>query len=1125
MAYEEPGVKVIQQLTLAAANIADATQAVTLVGELFELFDQASAGKYDAVSGAGTQSFSWPGKAATSIVDLAGVRKATAEPDSQLQEFAEYPLLFQLRDPVTGQIFDIDEISDVFSVDQSNFSVVQAASAATARVAGSTGTASRDGRLHIRLGGVVNAGVSVGDRIRVTNSPGTPTFDLRGDVTGFADDDITFQADGTAFKLNALTNAGATSIVATVTDASVTLPSSGTLRLDSGDNTELVSYSGVVAAGLVHTFTLVDATRVNHAANVDVQLLIRDTANVTVNDGVISALSGHVQSASMPFTPGDVGDRIVIWPEALQDNTGSVTGAGFKIDTGGLVLTSADVGKLATIWTDVGQLTAADGNLDLVAGQLSSAAGVFLATDLGKVIKIGTEYRRITAVNALSGPGVVTYSGTPLAGTGVTFIVYRDQRVRTITAVDVAGGGSDFWVDTAVTAGTGGLPVVIHRPEYRDVTSFSSSTDVVYSGSAINPDVGVGRHTPIRVFDERVTYEVMPDFDLLVSYRALNVSSVNDTLVVRKASDIAALGTVHKANTLLWAAQSALVAMGTEDTPVLLQTVKTFADGDETGFPEDKSEAAGYLAALEVLSATETPYFLVPLTRNAVVRDAFVSHVLAQSQPESKKERVCFLSYAMPMGDVESTTGLIAPGLTGGNKVISDPGRDFVSTHGLIPGNKVVITSPALYAGEYTIASGTDDDNLVLEGNNWRQDGAGAYLAEAKEFTVSDVSVGGQSGTGASFSAPVLGVVTVTGLTGMGAADVGRDLVVSAAGNGANVGSWPIVEFVGATSVKISHPAGVVDAASIAWSVTADNTARSVTADAWKDVEVGDYLLLGTQTRLITAVASGPGGVYTKVTYSGSSFSGNSGQTLSVLRTSPGVSFYANPLDKDEQASALAAISQSRGSRRVVHMWPDLVEQVTGTDSQGNEVREFVSSIFSAAAEAGRDSVLPPERSSTGSALGGFTGLKNSNKYFSISQLNVIAGGGWSILEQKEAGAPVKMRHLLTTDMSAVKNQELSFTKNVDNMAKVKRASTEPLLNDDNGRVNISVDLLTALAFPFQGIYEQFVRNNQLVRTAGKAPYKILSIRQDPLAPDCILEDVELNVPLPANRVVVTFII
>jgi hypothetical protein len=1120
MAYEEPGVKVIQQLTLAAANIAEATQAVTLVGELYELFESQSAGKYDAVSGAGAQSFSWPGKASTSIVDLAGVRKATAEPDSQLQEFAEFPLAFQLRDPVTSQVFDINEISDVFSVDQTNFSVVQSSSAAAARLSGATGTGSRANRLHVRLGGAVNAGVSVGDRVRVTNAPGSPTYDLRGDVTGFADDDVTFLADGSLFTNNALIAPGVTTLVATVTTAAAALPASGTLLVDTGSNSELVAYSGVVAVGLVHTFT-VAATKLAHAAGVSVVLQVQDTATVTVNNGVLSATSGHVQSATGGFT-GKIGARVVIWPEALQDNSGSVTGSGFKINTNDLALTSADVGKLATIWTDATPLTASDGNLDLVSGQLSSAGAGFLAADLGKVIKIGTEYRRITAFNSTS---VVSYSGTPLSGTSAAFTVFRDQQVRNILAVDVAGGGSDFWVDAAVTASGGNLPVVIHRPEYRDITSVVTDNDAVYGGGAINPDVGVGYHTPTRVFDERVTYAVMPDFDLLVSYRALNVSSVNDTLVIRKASDVSALGTVHKANTLLWAAQSALVAMGTEDTPVLLQTVKTFADGNETGFPEDKAETAGYLAALEILSASETPYFLVPLTRNAVVRDAFVSHVLAQSQPEAKKERCCYLSYAMPLGDVESTTGLIAPGLSGGNKIVSDPGRDFVSTYGLIAGNEVVITSPSAYAGSYVVASGTDDDQLVLEGDNWQQDSLGAYLNEAKEFTLADISVGGQSGSTASVSAPVLTVVTVTGLTGMSAADVGRALVVSSAANGANVGSFAIASFISASSVTIVNAAGVVEAGTIVWSLTADNTARSATANAWKDVEIGDYLLLGSQTRLITAVEAGPAGVFTKLTYGGSSFSGNSPQTASVLRSSPGVTFYAKPMSKDEQASALAGIGQSRGSRRVVNMWPDLVEQVTGTDTQGAEVREFVSSIFAAAAEAGRDSVLPPQRSSTGSALAGFTGLKNSNKYFNLGQLNTIAGGGWSILEQKEVGAAVKMRHLLTTDMSAVKNQELSFTKNVDNMAKVKRASTEPLLNDDNGRLNISQDLLTALAFPFQGIYESFVSSGQLVRTAGKAPYKILSIRQDPLSPDCILEDAELNVPLPANRVVVTFIL
>ena len=76
---------------------------------------------------------------------------------------------------------------------------------------------------------------------------------------------------------------------------------------------------------------------------------------------------------------------------------------------------------------------------------------------------------------------------------------------------------------------------------------------------------------------------------------------------------------------------------------------------------------------------------------------------------------------------------------------------------------------------------------------------------------------------------------------------------------------------------------------------------------------------------------------------------------------------------------------------------------------------------------------------------------------------------------------------------------------------------------------SITADFITTLAFPFQGIFESFVTSEQLVQTVidGSTipPFKILSIRQDPIQPDTILEDVELNVPLPANRVVVTFII
>ena len=117
----------------------------------------------------------------------------------------------------------------------------------------------------------------------------------------------------------------------------------------------------------------------------------------------------------------------------------------------------------------------------------------------------------------------------------------------------------------------------------------------------------------------------------------------------------------------------------------------------------------------------------------------------------------------------------------------------------------------------------------------------------------------------------------------------------------------------------------------------------------------------------------------------------------------------------------------------------------------------------------------------------------------------------------------MKMRHLMTTDRSTIQTQELAFTKNVDNMAKVKRASAEPLLNDDDGRVNITQQFLSALAFPLQGIMEYFVAQKQLVRLNNTAPYSILSLRVGD--DDEIVEDVEMNAPIPANRLTVTFIL
>jgi len=1160
MSYEEPGIKVIQQLQAAAANIQEAAQVLTIAGPLYEVFeDQLHSQAYDALSGAGAQTFTWPGKKTTSIVDLAGVRKSIAEVDSQLVEYAQYPLTWRLRDPSTSQVFDIDPLIDVNTISQTGFKIVEGAGAAVARSAGAVASAAKNRELHLETGGLVTAGVVADDRILVNSVPGS--------VTVVQDDNVAFLPDGRDLTVKTAVSAGAVSLIGTEVSTLATLPTSGQLLVGAGETLELVDYTGVPTGnGTAEVTFTVDPLIFDHAVDEDIKVVVKDAPALARTDGDLAAASGYVTSAAGGLT-GREGSRVVLWVEndlatdgaivipvvatgsmialakaALANNDRFTLGDGvnpaitFEFKTSGgfvpvsgrvtvdisgatdaasvavimrssintaspLAITAAgasatvsltnDVGGLmgnvditevlfAGTLTPVGMLGGLDGNVhgvqpgSLVAsyaqvgakltiwsqeaaeGMTALGTGTvatsvytdvgtpFAATDVGRFVHLtisATPY--IARIIGFTSNKIVTLSPGVPNGASTAGYMYG-QQVRNILAVDATTG--DITVDgTALTATHGSVPLVLHRPIYRDLVIDTANTDTKmrYSGSAVVSDTEGYFKTPFDVYDADVTHEIFPDYELLVTYRALDISSVNATLGVYQSSDLTALSTVSPSNPLLWAAQSALTAMGTTDTLVLLMPIDLYAGEDpKTGYPQDQNEALGYLNALEILERNDAVYFMVPLTRNATVRDAFVAHVLAQSDPGCKGERICYLTYDLPLGALESTTGIVAPGLEGGNKKITDTGQDFLSQHHLIPGNAVVITKPAIFAGDYVVGVGTTEDELVLEGDNWLQSG-GVFTDAAKEFTVTD---------------------------------------------------------------------GDFDAVS--------SELASATIAAFKDVEVGDYLLKGTSTRRITAIKS----AYQVLEYAGVALTGTA-QTVSILRTHVGVEYYAQPYGKDVQATVLKTIAQGRGSRRVCNVWPDVTEQVTGTDSQGNEVREMLQSWFAAAAEAGRDAIIPPQRASTGAALGGFTGLEHSSTYFKKSQLNTIAGGGWAILDQRVVGGPVIMRHLLTTDMSTVKTQELAFTKNVDNMAKVKRASMEPLLNDDNGRINITKDFLTTLAVPAQAIFEQFVGKEQLVKTEEAPPYTILSIRQDPTAPDTILEDVELNVPLPANKVTVTFVI
>jgi hypothetical protein len=165
-----------------------------------------------------------------------------------------------------------------------------------------------------------------------------------------------------------------------------------------------------------------------------------------------------------------------------------------------------------------------------------------------------------------------------------------------------------------------------------------------------------------------------------------------------------------------------------------------------------------------------------------------------------------------------------------------------------------------------------------------------------------------------------------------------------------------------------------------------------------------------------------------------------------VPAPSTGVSFSVEKdLQKSEQASVLGSYAASLGSRRLVVVWPDEVKGPVGS-----EIRTLPG-YFLGAVVGALTTGLPTQQGLTNLAVGYFTGVKHSTKYFDRDQLNTIAGGGIMIFAQDVLDvSALYVRHQLTTDTSAIKFQEYSITKNVDFIAKFVRNNHRQFIGQYN---------------------------------------------------------------------------
>lgn len=210
-------------------------------------------------------------------------------------------------------------------------------------------------------------------------------------------------------------------------------------------------------------------------------------------------------------------------------------------------------------------------------------------------------------------------------------------------------------------------------------------------------------------------------------------------------------------------------------------------------------------------------------------------------------------------------------------------------------------------------------------------------------------------------------------------------------------------------------------------------------------------------------------------------------------------------LDKTQQAQEIAAVSSSFGYQRCVHVWPGSIVQ-SGVELPG---------YYLGCTVAGMIGGLPSHQGFTRLSIAGIDQLKYADNYFNSTQLDIIADGGTFIFMQQSPASAPYVRHQLTTDMSAIEFQELSFVKNFDYVSIL----CQDVLDQYLGKYNICDSTLALVETAVRAVLESLKLANLPKIGSPVRGYDITIVKQ--------LEDIrtrveiyaEVDFPYPLNTI------
>ena len=217
-----------------------------------------------------------------------------------------------------------------------------------------------------------------------------------------------------------------------------------------------------------------------------------------------------------------------------------------------------------------------------------------------------------------------------------------------------------------------------------------------------------------------------------------------------------------------------------------------------------------------------------------------------------------------------------------------------------------------------------------------------------------------------------------------------------------------------------------------------------------------------------------------------------------------------HPLDTQEQADAVQAISENYANKRMYCIFPGNLGKY-GT---------YVSAPYGAASVAGVVGSVVPQQGLTNIELNGYDDVPYAYGLFNYDQLNQIAGGGTLIIMQDTKGGTVYIRHQVSTatKYGNLNTTEMSMVKNLDSISFYFAELLAPFI----GRYNVTPELVSVLRTQIQdglnylgSITSVGLLGPQIILTNGNT--KIRTLEQHPTLKDRILAIVDIELPAPLN--------